>query len=157
MQLDIERNEEGSFNRGSTSNIIYKSIKNLEEFKDGMDISSWFTVLEIFLKNFRKDQWVEITLSNIENKVLRKLKYLTIFLVSTNRYEELKKELISIYKVNSVETSINFSKLSMVKQSLNESISGFGRSLIEMVNKFFPSVNECNDIDKIMQERFAEG
>jgi len=45
----------------------------------------------------------------------------------------------------------------MVKQSLNESISDFGRSIIEMVNKLFPSVNECKDIDKIMQERFAEG
>jgi len=92
MQLDLERNEEERYNRGSTSNIIYKSIKNVEEFKDGMDISSWFTVLEIYLKNFRKDQWVEIALSNIENKVLRKLKNLTIFLVSTNGFEELKKE-----------------------------------------------------------------
>ncbi|CAF1006757.1 unnamed protein product [Brachionus calyciflorus] len=136
MQLDMERNEEERYNR------------------DGMDIHSWFTVLEIYLKKF---QWVEITLSNIENKVLRKLKNLTIFLLSTNGYEELKKELISIYTVNIVETPINFSKLSMVKQSLNESISDFGRSVIGMVNKLFPSVNECNDIDKIMQERFAEG
>ncbi|CAF1037193.1 unnamed protein product, partial [Brachionus calyciflorus] len=78
-----------------------------------------------------KDQWVEITLSNIENKVLRKLNNLTIFLLSTNGYEEFKKELISIYTVNTVET-INFSKLSMVKQSLNESISDFGRSVIGM-------------------------
>ncbi|CAF1096805.1 unnamed protein product [Brachionus calyciflorus] len=70
MQLDMERNEEERYNRGSTSNIIYKSIKNVEEFKDVMDISSWFTVLEIYLENFRNDQSIEITLSNIENKVL---------------------------------------------------------------------------------------
>ncbi|RNA37661.1 hypothetical protein BpHYR1_027005 [Brachionus plicatilis] len=43
------------------------AIKATNEFKEGMDVKSWFIVLEIYLKQFQKSDWLQITFSHIDN------------------------------------------------------------------------------------------
>ncbi|RNA07655.1 hypothetical protein BpHYR1_043958, partial [Brachionus plicatilis] len=157
MQLDMERNDKKGHSGGAASNLVPKTIKKVEEFKVGMDMRSWITVLEIYLKHFNKDEWVEIVLSNMENKVLSRIKNLEKYLIDTDGYEELKKELLNLYTVKAVELPVNLSQLSIHKQSAKENIADFGKAIMELVKRMFPSINESDDIDKLMQERFVEG
>ncbi|CAF0952571.1 unnamed protein product [Brachionus calyciflorus] len=158
MQFDMERNGETWHNRGAYSNVVPKTIKAVEEFKDGMDIVAWITVLEIYLKNFDKSEWVEILLSNIENKVLSRVKNFERFFVAENGYKELRNELIKLHSDKSKEIMpINLSELSVCKQLVKESVQDFGNKTIEGVKNLFPSVHNSIDIDRVMQERFVEG
>lgn len=56
------------------------SLKCPQEFKDGMDVKAWFTVLEIYLKCFTKAEWLETTICFVDNKVLKKFKNLELWL-----------------------------------------------------------------------------
>ncbi|RNA19402.1 hypothetical protein BpHYR1_037702, partial [Brachionus plicatilis] len=132
MQLDMERNDKKGHSGGAASNLVPKTIRNVEEFKVGMDMRSWITVLEIYLKHFNKDEWVEIVLSNMENKVLSRIKNLEKYLIDTDGYEELKKELLNLYTVKAVELPVNLSQLSIHKQSAKENIADFGKAIMEL-------------------------
>lgn len=92
MRLDSSRNCSKMLGKNRVDNVNSANYKDPEVFKDGMDVKSWLTVIEIFLKNVDKSEWIEIAISHIENKVLRKFKYLEDF---ANRkstdFEEFKK------------------------------------------------------------------
>ncbi|RNA19667.1 hypothetical protein BpHYR1_000871 [Brachionus plicatilis] len=88
---------------------------------------------------------------------MSRIKNLEKYLIDTNGYEELKKELLKLYTVTAVELPVNLSQLSIHKQFAKENIADFGKAIMELVKRMFPSINESDDIDKLMQERFVVG
>ena len=155
MQLDSTGNNSNvqNENRNISVNNLMKSP---EVFKDGMDIKSWITVLEIHLKNFTSDKWVEIAVSFIENKILRRIKNLEN-LVRDKSFEEFKAKLVETFTVKQSDNAVNLDKLTDYKQAQKQSIKEYGEAIVNIVKKLFPNVNDSNDIDSIMQERFVEG
>ena len=158
MQLDSS----GSYSKVSSENSSHvlknQYIKTPETFKDGMDIKSWLMVMDIYLKNLDKSEWISIVVSHIENKVLRRIKDLQNFTENNSKnYDEFKKTLIDLFTVKPKDITANRDKLNDCRQTVRESIKDFGENIINMVKKIFPNVNDSTDIDKIMQERFVEG
>ncbi|CAF0891338.1 unnamed protein product [Brachionus calyciflorus] len=109
----------------------------------------------IYLKNFPKYEWLKVAISYIENKVLRKVKNLEE-LICTRSYSDFKTKLFDALTVKPREILVNLESLIDYKQSQRDSIKDYEVSIINMVKKLFPNVNNSNDIDNIIQECFVE-
>ena len=125
-------------------------LKNPEIFKKGMDGKIWITVMESFLKEFEKSEWVRITISYIDNSILKNFNYLDELLNDReNGFNHFKDQFLSYVSVNKVEKEItvNWLTFSDYKQGLNQSIRDFGNNIIKMVQTLFPNTSDSNDCD----------
>ena len=156
MQLESSRNHTSVYGENRNFNVDSRSIKVPEVFKEGMDLKSWFILMDIYLKNFPKYEWLEVAISYIENKVLRKVKNLEE-LICTRSYDDFKTKLFDELTVKPREIPVKLERLTDYKQSQKDSIRDYGESIVNMVKKLFPNVNNSNDIDNIIQECFVNG
>ncbi|CAF0784477.1 unnamed protein product [Brachionus calyciflorus] len=156
MQLESSRNHTSVYGENRNFNVDSRSIKVPEVFKEGMDLKSWFILMKIYLKNFPKCEWLEVAISYIENKVLRKVKNLEE-LICTRSYDDFKTKLFDALTVKPREISVKLERLTDYKQSQKDSIRDYGESIVNMLKKLFPNVNNSNDIDSIIQECFVNG
>lgn len=156
MQLDSSRNN-STVQSTSGSNMVNKSIKVPDMFREGMDLNSWLIQLEIYLRCFDKSEWVEIAISYIESKVLRRVRNLNDIIQKKVSFDEFKSILVEAFTVKQKELEMNFEMLTQCRQSPRESIVSFGESVSRIVKKIFPNVSDSEDIDRVMQERFAAG
>ncbi|CAF0977424.1 unnamed protein product [Brachionus calyciflorus] len=153
MRLESSRNHTSVYGEYRNINVDSRSIKAPEVFKEGMDLKSWFILMEIYSKNFPKYEWLEVAISYIENKVLRKVKNLEEF-IFTRSYVDFKTKLFDAFTVKPREIPVILKRLTDYKQSQKDSIREYGESIVNIVKKLFPNVNDSNDI---IQECFVEG
>ncbi|RNA36429.1 hypothetical protein BpHYR1_040711 [Brachionus plicatilis] len=100
------------------------AIKAPNEFKEGMDVKSWFIALEIYLKQFQKSNWLDITISLVDNRVLRRIINLDVCRNEPIKgFDSFKRQLCDIF-TNTVKfkSTVNSDQLSDLKQSPRESI-----------------------------------
>ena len=160
LQFD---NSSGNSTVHAQSRVPYVTasvLKNPEIFKKGMDGKIWITVMESFLEESEKSEWVRITISYIDNSILKNFNNLNELLNDReNGFKLFKDQFLSYVTVNKVEKEItvNWLMFSDYKQSFNQSIREFGNNVIKMVQSLFPNTSDSNDCDKLMQERFVEG
>ena len=94
------------------------AIKAPNELKEGMDVKSWFIVLEIYLKQFQKSDWLDITISLVDNRVLRRIINLDACRNEPSKgFDSFKKQLCDKF-TNTVKfkSIVNWDQLSDLKQ-----------------------------------------
>ncbi|CAF0917547.1 unnamed protein product [Brachionus calyciflorus] len=116
MQLESSRNHTSVYCENRNLNVDNRSIKVPEVFKEGMDLKSWYILIEIYLKNFPKSEWLEVAISYVENKVLRKVKNLEE-LICPRSYEDFKLKLFDALTVKPREIPVKLERLTDYKQS----------------------------------------
>ena len=125
-------------------------------FKIGLDGNLWLWDLEKYLKNFDETDWLRITISFIDNSVLKCINGLEEMLLDTKHgFQRFKNQFLILitvnFKKNSRDEIITWDNLSDYKQN-NESIGEYGRNICKMVKCLFPTVQESTDLDRLMQE-----
>ncbi|RNA36435.1 hypothetical protein BpHYR1_030232 [Brachionus plicatilis] len=129
------------------------AIKAPNELKEGMDVKSWLIVLEIYLKQFQKSDWLDITISLVDNRVLRRIINLDACCNEPIKgFDSFKRQLCDKFK-----STVNWDQLSDLKQSPRESIVDYGEKVTQLVKQIFPKTETSDDIDRLIQDRFVEG
>ncbi|RMZ99747.1 hypothetical protein BpHYR1_005370 [Brachionus plicatilis] len=135
-------------------------LKFPDVFRKGMDGKSWMTVMESFLKDFDKSEWVRVAVSYIENQILKQFANLESFLKDhENGFDQFKTAFLRLVVPQAALTQSisNWTKLNEYKQRQNQSIWDNGQSTINLVNSVFPNLEGSIDLDHIIKERFVEG
>ncbi|CAF0831318.1 unnamed protein product [Brachionus calyciflorus] len=101
MQYSGQRNHETRYREDRSDDVLMSVIRRPEVFRDGMDGKSWLTVLEIFLRDFNKNNIDEMLNDQINGYLKFKVRFLEITSVNNPK---------AISKVNFGESIIKIVK-----------------------------------------------
>ena len=155
----IQFGNEGSYKTLYSEARNWYAVKTPNELKEGMDVKSWFIVLEIYLKQFQKTDWLDITISLLDNRVLRRILNLDACRNKPIKaFESFNRQLCDKF-TNTVifKSTVNWDQLSDFKQSPRESIVDYWEKVTQLVKQIFPKTETSDDIDRLIQDRFVEG
>lgn len=160
MQLGNRKNEETMYSESRMCLLNSNIVKCPEVFTDGMDGKSWITVVESFLKDFPKIEWVRITISYIDNKILKQIENLEDCL--NDAITGFQKFKIQFLKATNADKHTNLQQvswdsLSGCKQTKNQTIQEYGDLINSIAKSLFPNISGTDDLDRLMQERFVDG
>jgi len=147
-------------------NNVRSSLENLTKIKiplltEDYCLRNWMALLEHNLKRKEKHEYVEIALTNMNEKIISKLKDLEILLNSSNGFEQLKSQLVNIFnssmKPFGRPKSLNdFKTFFERNQQLNENLESYAKNIKTMLTEAFPK-QKIEFFEDVLKERFIQG
>jgi hypothetical protein len=137
-----------------------KALENFQEFKEGMDIKVWLIKLELYMEQVEQEEWTKITLEKLDASCFTKLEEPNHYQEASGGYNLLKDDLMQKFAVSQSSPSNLAVEIYEVRlfrnQVAQESVEDYGQALRRAAKESFPK-SHPSDLDKIMQETFANG